>query len=191
MAFCNTCLPSEGHHSIFVVTTDRSLFRKRCVVGWSKRRSTRCSLPREFIAKGVHCQGSSLPREFIAKGSSLPREFIAKGVHRQGSSSPREFIAKGVHRQGSSSPREFIAKGSPWENGHVESFNGKFRDELLNREIFLSIEEAEWVIDRWRSDYNNHRVLSSLNYQTPAAFAAGCVFPASATPQPPDHSRTI
>ena len=83
----------------------------------------------------------------------------------------------------------FIAKGSPWENGYVESFNGTLRDELLNREIFLSFEEACWVIDRWRLDYNHHRIHSSLDYQTPAAYAAGCVLPASATPQPPEHSR--
>ena len=42
----------------------------------------------------------------------------------------------------------FIAKGRPWENGYFESFNGKFRDERLKREIFLSFEEACWVIDR-------------------------------------------
>ena len=81
----------------------------------------------------------------------------------------------------------FIAKGSPWENGYVESFNGTLRDELLNREIFLSFEEACWVIDRWRLDYNHHRIHSSLDYQTPAAYAAGYVLPASA--QPPEHSR--
>ena len=68
----------------------------------------------------------------------------------------------------------FIAKGSPWENGYVESFNARLRDELLNRELFLSVTEAQWVIDRWRNDFNNHRPHSSLNYQTPAAFAAGC-----------------
>jgi transposase InsO family protein len=66
----------------------------------------------------------------------------------------------------------FIAKGSPWENGYVESFNGTLRDELLNREIFLSFEEACWVTDRWRLDYNHHRIHSSLDYQTPAAYAA-------------------
>ena len=82
----------------------------------------------------------------------------------------------------------FIAKGSPWENGDVESFNGTFRDELLNREIFLSFEEARWVIDRRRLDYNHHRIHSSLDYQIPAAYAAGCILPASATPQPPEHS---
>ena len=46
-----------------------------------------------------------------------------------------------------------------------------------------------WVIDRWRLDYNHHRIHSSLDYQTPAAYAAGCVLPASAAPQPPEHSR--
>ncbi|MAI69457.1 MAG: hypothetical protein CMM01_00875 [Rhodopirellula sp.] len=83
----------------------------------------------------------------------------------------------------------FIAKGSPWENGYVESFNGTLRDELLNREIFLGFEEACWVIDRWRLDYNHHRIHSSLDDQTPAAYAAGCALLASATPQPPEHSR--
>ncbi len=68
----------------------------------------------------------------------------------------------------------FIAPGSPWENGYVESFNGKLRDELLNGELFLSLAEARWVIDRWRLDYNHRRPHSSLDYQTPAAFAARC-----------------
>ena len=83
----------------------------------------------------------------------------------------------------------FIAEGSPWENGYVESFNGTLRDALLNREIFLSIEEACWVIDRWRLDYSHHRIHRSLDYQTPAAYAAGCVLPGSATPQPPEHNQ--
>jgi len=69
----------------------------------------------------------------------------------------------------------FIAKGSPWENGYVESFNGKLRDELLNRELFLSLDEARWVIDRWRLDDNHHRRHSALDYETPAAFAARSV----------------
>ena len=70
----------------------------------------------------------------------------------------------------------FIAPGSPWENGYVESFNGKLRDELLNGELFLSQAEARWVIDRWRLDYNHHRLHSALDYQTPAPFAARCSF---------------
>ena len=85
----------------------------------------------------------------------------------------------------------FTAKGNPWENGYVESFNGTLRDERLNREIFLRFEEARWVIDRWRLDYNHHRIYSSLDYQISAAYAAGCVLPASASAalQPPEHSR--
>ena len=74
-----------------------------------------------------------------------------------------------------------------YKNGYVESFNGKLRDELLNQEIFLSMLEARWVIDRWRLDYNHHRIHSSLNYMTPAAFAATCVLPASAAPTPTEH----
>ncbi len=102
-----------------------------------------------------------------------------------------EFVAKAVCRwlEQAEVKTLFVAKGSPWENGYVESFNGTLRDELLNREIFLSTEEARWVIDRWRLDYNHHRIHSSLNYQTPAAYAAGCVLPAPATPAPPEHSR--
>jgi hypothetical protein len=56
----------------------------------------------------------------------------------------------------------------------VESFNGKLRDELLNRKLLLSLEEARWVIDRWRLDYNHRRAHSSLNYQTPAAYGPRC-----------------
>ena len=65
----------------------------------------------------------------------------------------------------------------------MESFNGTPGEELLSHELFVSFEEACWVIDRWRLDYNHQ-----LDYQTPAAYAAGCVLPASATPQPPEHS---
>lgn len=102
-----------------------------------------------------------------------------------------EFVAKSVRRwlERADVKTLFVAKGSPWENGYIESFNGKLRDELLNRELFLSPEEARFVIDRWRLDYNHYRIHSALNYQTPAAYAAGCVLPASAMPSPPEHSR--
>jgi transposase InsO family protein len=75
----------------------------------------------------------------------------------------------------------FVAPGSPWENGYVESFNSKFRDELLNRELFLHIDELRYVVDRWRMDYNHYRPHSSLDYMAPAAYAAGCIGPDSAT----------
>src|SRR5262249_60205224 len=92
-----------------------------------------------------------------------------------------------------------IQKASPWENGYVESLNGKLRDELLNRELFLSVPEARFVLDEWRLEYNHRRPHSGLNWQTPAAYAAALddrsagVFPAAsrvaspvgATPLPP------
>ena len=62
----------------------------------------------------------------------------------------------------------FIEPGSPWENGYVESFNGKMRDELLNREIFYTLKEAQVLIERWRKEYNTFRPHSSLGYRPPA-----------------------
>lgn len=62
----------------------------------------------------------------------------------------------------------FIEPGSPWENGYVESFNGKMRDELLNREIFYTLKEAQVLIARWREEYNHFRPHSSLGYRPPA-----------------------
>jgi len=62
----------------------------------------------------------------------------------------------------------FIEPGSPWENGYIESFNGKLRDELLNREIFMTLTEAKVLIEQWRQEYNQVRPHSSLGYRPPA-----------------------
>jgi putative transposase len=62
----------------------------------------------------------------------------------------------------------YIEPGSPWENGYVESFNGKLRDELLNGEIFSTLQEAKVLIERWRKHYNTIRPHSSLGYRPPA-----------------------
>ena len=62
----------------------------------------------------------------------------------------------------------FIEPGSPWENGYVESFNGKLRDELLDREIFYTLTEAQILIERWRLQYNTVRPHSALGYRPPA-----------------------
>ena len=62
----------------------------------------------------------------------------------------------------------FIERGSPWENGYIESFNGKLRDELLNRDIFTTLVEAKVLIEQWRKDYNEVRPHSSLKYRPPA-----------------------
>ncbi len=61
----------------------------------------------------------------------------------------------------------FIEPGSPWEKGYVESFNGKLRDELLNGEIFYTLQEAQIIIERWRQQYNTHRPHSALGYRPP------------------------
>lgn len=77
----------------------------------------------------------------------------------------------------------FIEPGSPWENGYVESFNGKLRDELLAREQFDTLLEAKVLIERWRRHYNAIRPHSSLGYRPPAPEAIQPCSLASATPQ--------
>ena len=66
----------------------------------------------------------------------------------------------------------YIAPGRPMQNGYVESFNGRMRDELLNETLFLSLAHARVEIAAWVEDYNRERPHSSLGYETPAAFAA-------------------
>src|SRR5262249_16062234 len=62
----------------------------------------------------------------------------------------------------------YIERGSPWENGYVESFNARLRDELLNGEIFYTLREAQIVIESWRCHYNTIRPHASLGYKPPA-----------------------
>ena len=62
----------------------------------------------------------------------------------------------------------FIEPGSPWENGYIESFNGRLRDELLNGEIFDTLYEAKVLVERWRWEYNTVRPHGSLGYRPPA-----------------------
>jgi putative transposase len=69
----------------------------------------------------------------------------------------------------------FIPPGEPWRNGYVEAFNSRIRDECLNINIFWSLAHARVVISDWKEDYNTRRRHSSLCYQPPAAYAAGCV----------------
>ena len=97
-----------------------------------------------FIYRGVP--------EFIRSDNGP--EFTAKAV--------REWLGRiGVRTL-------FIEPGSPWENGYVESFIGKLRDELLNGEIFDTLLEARVVIESWRREYNQCRPHSSLGYRPPA-----------------------
>jgi len=78
----------------------------------------------------------------------------------------------------------FIEPGSPWENGYVESFNGKLRDELLNGEIFETLHEAKVLIENWRREYNGFRPHSALGYKPPAPEAWKHLAMGSATLRP-------
>jgi putative transposase len=62
----------------------------------------------------------------------------------------------------------FIEPASPWENGYVESFNGKLRDELLNRELFATLWEVQVLVERWRQHYNQIRPHRALGLRPPA-----------------------
>jgi transposase InsO family protein len=88
-----------------------------------------------------------------------------------------EFIAQAVKNwlETSHIGPLYIEPGSPWQNGYAESFNSKLRDELLAVEIFETLPQAKALAIHWRWEYNHRRPHSSLNYQTPAAFAATCV----------------
>jgi transposase InsO family protein len=76
----------------------------------------------------------------------------------------------------------FIEPGSPWENGYIESFNGKLRDELLNREIFTTMTEAKVLIEEWRREYNTVRPHSARCYRPPAPEAELVVCPPKTCP---------
>ena len=104
----------------------------------------------------------------------LTELFCERGVpsHLRSDNSP-EFTAK-MLREWLSKLKIgalFIEPGSPWENGYVESFNGRMRDELLDREIFYTLKEAKHLIEMWRWEYNHVRPHSSLDYKPPAPAA--------------------
>jgi len=97
--------------------------------------------------------------------------FVFRGIPEHiRSDNGSEFTSKAVRRWlGRMGVKTlFIEPGSPWENGYVESFNGKMRDELLDREIFTTLEEARVLITSWRKEYNQVRPHSSLGYLPPA-----------------------
>jgi transposase InsO family protein len=97
--------------------------------------------------------------------------FVFRGVpeHIRSDNGP-EFAAKAVRQWLSRLGVKtlFIEHCNPWENGYIESFNGKMRDELLNGEIFTTLEEAKVLINQWRREYNQIRPHSAKNYRPSA-----------------------
>jgi putative transposase len=107
--------------------------------------------------------------------------FILRGVpgHIRSDNGP-EFVAKAVQDWIGTvgAKTAYIEPGSPWENGYIESFNARLRDELLNGEIFYTLREAKIVIESWRRHYNAVRPHASLNYKPPAPEVFVPAFPA-------------
>ena len=97
--------------------------------------------------------------------------FIFRGIpeHLRSDNGP-EFTAKAIRAWLNRVEVKtlYIEPGSPWENGYIESFNGKLRDEFLDREIFTTLEEAKILIEQWRKEYNQIRPHSAKNYRPPA-----------------------
>ena len=81
-----------------------------------------------------------------------------------------EFVAQAVRDwiKAVGAKTAYIEPGSPWENGYCESFNARFRDELLNGEVFYTLREAQIIIEQWRRHYNTIRPHSALGYRPPA-----------------------
>ena len=101
----------------------------------------------------------------------LSELFVERGVPEylrsdNGSEFTADFVRDWLRRVGAKTL--FIEPGSPWENGYIESFNGKLRDELLNGEIFDTVTEARVITEQWRKHYNTIRPHSSLGYKPPA-----------------------
>jgi putative transposase len=118
--------------------------------------------------------------------------FIVRGVpgHIRSDNGP-EFVAKAVRSwiTGVGAKTAYIAPGSPWENGFIESFNSKLRDELLNGEIFYSLKEARIIIEAWRRHYNTIRPHSALAYRPPAPEVV--LWPAAQPRRAPPATPTV
>jgi transposase InsO family protein len=141
-------------------------------------------LPVIEVGRSITSKGVIAVLEYLFMVRGAPR-FIR-------SDNGTEFIADAIKGWLSDKKVEtlYIAPGSPWENGYIESFHGRLRNELLNRELFYSVKEAKVLAENWRLEYNHHRPHSGLNYKTPAAFAATCIASASASSGPAPRQYT-
>ena len=121
-------------------------------------------------------QKAHTPEEIVAKLRQVEvlaaqGKAVAEAVRSIGVTEQTYWIA------GVGAATAFIEKASPWENGYVESFNGKLRDELLRAEVFNSLREAQVLIEQWRQYYNTARPHSALGYRPPAPEVAMPMLP--------------
>src|SRR5215475_12905084 len=122
---------------------------------------------------------SARARKRASCSSVRPLHPAGRSVHIRSDNGP-EFVAQAVQDwiAAVGAKTANIDRGSPWENGYIESFNARLRDELLNGEIFYTLREAQIVAESWRRHYNTIRPHASLGYKPPApqvfipAFAA-------------------
>ena len=115
----------------------------------------------------------------------LSQVMLIRGVPRHiRSDNGPEFIAHAIRRylETANVGTLYIEPGAPWENGYAESFFSRLRDELLNCELFADLREAKYLAADWQNEYNHRRPHSSLNYRTPAAYAASL---GGSAPEPP------
>ena len=120
--------------------------------------------------------------------------FILRGIpaHIRSDNGP-EFVAKAVQEwiAAVGAKTAYIERGSPWENGYIESFNARLRDELLNGEIFYTLREAQIVIESWRRHYNTIRPHASIGYKPPAPEVFVPAFAAWPAPRRPASPATL
>ena len=138
-------------------TADGRAFRMLTIIDEYTRESLAIPVERRLTSEDVIDQLFNL---FILRG--IPK-------HIRSDNGP-EFTAKAVRKwlERLGVKTLFIEPGSPWENGYIESFNGKLRDELLNGEIFTTLIEAKVLISDWRKEYNQVRPHSAKGYKPPA-----------------------
>ena len=145
-------------------TSDGRAFRMLTIIDEYTRECLSIDVARRLTSEDVLERLSDL---FIRRG--VPRYLRSRPTLRVGARGP-EFTAHRVRQwlERVEVQTLFIEPGSPWENGYIESFNGKLRDELLAREWFDTLLEAKVLIERWRRHFNTVRPHSSLGYVPPA-----------------------
>ena len=152
-------------------TYDGRPLRRLTVVDEYTRQGLAIKVGRQLRADDVlHC----LTELFVAHG--VPAHLRADNGPELTNRAVRSWLSRVGSRP------LFIEPGSPWENGYVESFNGKLRDELLDREIFYTLWEAQVLVEDWRRTYNQVRPHSSLGYRPPAPAAIMPTAASSTTP---------
>jgi putative transposase len=146
----------------FVADTllDGRRFRALTVVDNYSRHSQIIEL--DFILTGMKVVAAL---ERVAKRSGYPKMITVDN----GSKFTSKALDAWAHEHGVK--LDFIRPGKPVENAVIESFNGRFRDECLNAQVFVSLHDARQKIETWRIDYNEHRPHSSLGDLTPREFA--------------------